>query len=44
VPPLEVLHAMKQLRIFAEGARDGAQSTYMLGMAPPGIVAPAVTV
>jgi hypothetical protein len=44
VPSLEVFDAMKQLRIFAEGARDGAQSTYMLRMAPPGIVAPAVTV
>ena len=44
VAALDVFNSMKELRIFAQGARDSAQPTYVLGVAPPGVVAAAVTV
>jgi hypothetical protein len=44
VAPFDVLNAMKQFRIFAQGTRDSAQSTDMLRMSPAGVVTAAVAV
>jgi hypothetical protein len=44
VSAFDVLNPMKQFRIFAERARDSAQSTYVLRMSPSGVVTAAVTV
>jgi hypothetical protein len=44
VPPLEMPNGVKELRLLAERARNRPQTTDMLGMAPPGVVPPAVRV
>jgi hypothetical protein len=44
VAAFDVLDSMKELGIFAQRARDGAQSTYVLGVPPTRVVTPAITV
>lgn len=44
VSSLDVLDGVKETGILTKGARDGAESADVLGMAPPGVVAPAITV
>jgi hypothetical protein len=44
VAPLEMRHFMKQLRIFAQRSRNGAQTPDVLGMIPAGVVSTAIAV
>jgi hypothetical protein len=42
VPSLDLSNALKKLRVVPQRSRDGAQASYMFGMAPPRIVPAAV--
>ena len=40
--PFEVLHGVKELGIFAQGARNSAKAADVLRVSPPGVVAPTI--
>jgi predicted deacylase len=44
MPSLQMLDVLKETGIVAQRTRDGAEAADMLGVAPPGVVPPAVAV